>query len=97
MPWPEDVREEFEIVATDRARLVYELCLGLGQRIGDILKIRWDHINDGHYDLTQGKTGKFLRIPLTDRLKSYLDTVEKKGLTVITDNVGRPVKYRTIA
>ena len=36
-------------------------------------------------------------IPLTDRLTAYLATVEKKGLTVITDTKGRPVHYRAIA
>lgn len=96
-PWPDDVREEFELVATPRARLVYELCLGTGQRIGDVLKIRWSHIKDGAFDFTQGKTGKPLWIPLTDRLKAYLTTIEKNGLTVITDRAGRPVSYRTIA
>ncbi len=96
-PWPDDVRAEFEKVATPRARLVYELCIGTGQRIGDVVQVRWGHIKDGAYDLTQGKTDKPLRIPLTDRLKAYLASVEKKGLTVITDKNGRPVRYRTVA
>lgn len=96
-PWPDDVRAEFERVATPRARLVYELCLGTGQRIGDVLKIRWGHVRDGAYDFTQGKTDKPLWIPLTDRLKAFMTTVEKKGLTVVTDKNGRPVSYRTVA
>jgi len=96
-PWPDDVRDEFEKVATPRACLVYELCLGTGQRIGDVLKIRWSHIKGGAYDFTQGKTDKPLWIPLTDRLEAFLETVERKGLTVITDKDGRPVSYRTVA
>lgn len=77
-PWPDDMRTEFENVATPRARLVYELCIGTGQRIGDVLRIRWSHITDGAYDFFQGKTDKPLWIPLTDRLRAYLATVEKK-------------------
>lgn len=96
-PWPEDVRAEFEVVATPRARLVYELCIGTGQRIGDVIQISWGHIRDGSYDFTQGKTDKPMWIPLTDRLKAYLASVEKKGLMVITDNSGCPVRYRTVA
>ncbi|MEM0978418.1 MAG: tyrosine-type recombinase/integrase [Pseudomonadota bacterium] len=96
-PWPDDVRAEFEAIAPERARLVYELCLGTGQRIGDVLQIRWGHIKDGAYDFTQGKTDKPMRIELTDRLKAYLAGQQKRGLTVITDKVGRPVRYRTIA
>lgn len=98
-PWPEELMDEFEEKAPPRARLVYELSLGLGQRISDTLKIRWDHIKDGHYDFTQGKTGKPLWIPLTDRLKDYLAVERKVGLTVVTDlrEVGRPASYRSIA
>ncbi|NQV93678.1 MAG: tyrosine-type recombinase/integrase [Sphingomonadales bacterium] len=97
LPWPDEVRAEFEKVATPRALLVYELSVGLGQRIGDTIKIRWGDIKDGAYDFKQGKTDKPLWVPLTDRLKAHLTTVEKKGLNVITDENGRPVQYRTIA
>ncbi len=68
-PWPDDVREEFEALASKRARLVYELCVGTGQRIGDVVKMRWEHFSDEGFDFTQGKTDKPLWIPLTDRLK----------------------------
>lgn len=96
-PWPEDVRKEFESVASERARLVYELCIGTGQRIGDVVKLRWDHIKDGAYDFTQGKTDKPMWIPLTDRLKAHLATAPRTGLTVVTDKKGHPVQYRTVA
>lgn len=96
-PWPDDVRAEFEQIATPRARLVYEMCLGTGQRIGDVVLARWDHIKDGTYDVTQGKGDKRLWIPLTDRLRAYLASVQKNGLTIVTDTHGRPVLYRTIA
>ncbi|QPZ92519.1 site-specific integrase [Thioclava electrotropha] len=96
-PWPQDVREEFEEVATARARLVYELCIGTGQRIGDVVKIRWGDLSEGVYRVKQGKTDKELWIPLTERLAEYLSAVPKKGLHVITDAKGRPVSYRMIA
>ncbi len=47
--------------------------------------------------LLRVKTDKPLWIPLTDWLKAYLAAVEKKGLAVITDKAGRPVRYRTVA
>lgn len=43
-PWSDDVRAEFEAVAPPRAGLIYELRLGTGQRIGDVVTIRWGHI-----------------------------------------------------
>ncbi|WP_240512184.1 tyrosine recombinase XerC [Pseudoruegeria sp. SK021] len=65
-PWPDDVREEFEAMASSRARLIYELCIGTGQRIGDILKMRWDHVTGDEISVTQGKTDKPLLLPMTD-------------------------------
>jgi integrase len=96
-PWPEDVRAEFEALASPRARLVYELCIGTGQRIGDVLKMDWAHICDEGFDLTQGKTQKPLWIPLTDRLKGYLDAQSRKSGRLVTDAQGQAVSYRTIA
>lgn len=97
MPWPDDARVEFEAVATPRARLVYELSIGLGQRIGDTLKIRWDHIEAGAYDFNQGKTDKPLLVPFTARLANFLESVPREGLTVITGPHGRPASYRAVA
>ncbi|TNE60758.1 MAG: integrase [Sphingomonadales bacterium] len=96
-PWPEELRDEFEGVATPRALLVYELSVGLGQRIGDTLKIRWDHIDGGAYDFYQGKTDKPLWVPFTARLAKFLEGVPREGLTVITGKHGRPANYRSIA
>ncbi|TMV82432.1 integrase [Thioclava sp. BHET1] len=96
-PWPDDVRSEFERLATDRARLVYELCIGTGQRIGDVLRFRWDHIRDGEIAIIQGKTGKQLIIPMTNRLNAYLSRVKKSGLTLVTDARGAPAKYDSVA
>jgi len=43
-PLPDDIRAEFEAVAPPRAGLTYELCLGIGQRIGAVVTIRWGRI-----------------------------------------------------
>ncbi len=96
-PWPDDVRAEFEVRASKRARLVYELCIGTGQRIGDVLKMRWDHIKNDAIDVTQSKTGKPLMLPLTDRLAAFLAGVDKTGLTIVTGAHGRPASYRAVA
>ncbi len=96
-PWPDDVRAEFEALASKRARLVYELCVGTGQRIGDVVKMKWAHFSDEGFDFTQGKTDKPLWIPLTDRLKAHLDGLERTDGTVVTDAKGRSVSYRIVA
>lgn len=96
-PWPDDVRAEFEAIAGPRARLIYELCIGTGQRIGDVLKMRWDHIKGDEITIMQGKGDKGLTILLTNRLLAYLSQVRKTGLTIVTDANGAPAVYRTIA
>jgi len=48
-----------------RALLIFELCLGTGQRIGDVRKMRWSDIEEGGINVRQGKTGKDLWIPFT--------------------------------
>lgn len=70
-PRPADMRAEFEVVAPPRARLVYELRVGTGQRIGDMLKFRWNHFSEDAFDFTQGKTDKPMWFPLTDRLRRH--------------------------
>ncbi|MCT4553275.1 MAG: tyrosine-type recombinase/integrase [Pelagimonas sp.] len=96
-PWPDELREEFEQKATPRARLLYELSIGLGQRIGDTRKIRWSDIQDGAWDFNQGKTDKPLWIPLTTRLQDFLSEVPKAGSTVLTNRSGGPASYRSLA
>lgn len=71
-PWTAEEQAEFEAVATPRARIIYELCLGTGQRIGDVLLMKWSDLKDGSIHVVQEKTGAKLWIPLTDRLRDYL-------------------------
>lgn len=41
-----------------------ELCVGTGQRIGDVLDMRWSDIQDDGMMVRQSKTGKELWLPL---------------------------------
>ena len=59
--------------------------------------MRWDHIKDGEYDVTQGKGDKRLLLPLTNRLAAFLTNTPQVGLTIVTSTHGRPASYRTVA
>lgn len=96
-PWPDDVRAEFEAIAGPRARLIYELCIGIRQRIGDVLRMRRDHIKDDQITVMQGNTDMGLTILMTNRLLAYLGQVRNTGLTIFADANGAPAVYRTIA
>lgn len=98
-PWPADLVTAYRATAPlgTRARLIPELCLGTGQRIADVLRMRWDDLSDGGIWVTQGKTKARLWIPLTPRLREALDATKKRGLTICAQDNGRPTSYRGAA
>ena len=57
-PWPVDLVEAYTLAAPfgSPARTTLELAIGTGQRIGDLLKMRWDWIESDGIALRQGKT-----------------------------------------
>lgn len=93
-PWPADKVAAFRSVATGRTLLIFELCIGTGQRISDVLRMQWNDIQDGCIRVRQGKTGAKLFIPLTSRLHGILDSTPKKGLTICAQDNGKPTSYR---
>jgi integrase len=92
-PWPPALVAAFREAADPRARLIFELCLGTGQRIGDVLKMRWNLIHDGGIDIVQGKTDTQLWVPFTRSLAAVLADMPRRGLTIIADDDGRPLTY----
>ena len=91
--WPPHLIEAYRGEATGRALLIFELCLGTGQRIGDVLKMRWDAIDGDGINVTQGKTGAKLWVPFTRRLRDVLNATPKRGLTICAHDNGRPTSY----
>jgi integrase len=91
--WPADLIAAYRAAAGDRALLIFELCLGTGQRIGDVLRMRWDHLEAGGMHVRQGKTRRPLWVPLTARLGALLADTPRRGLTMLCDDDGRPLRY----
>lgn len=60
-PWPRNKLASYRAMATGRALLIFELCLGAGQRIGNALKMRWSDIDGEGMRVLQNKTGARLR------------------------------------
>lgn len=95
--WPEDLIAAFRGEATGRTLLIFELALGTGQRIGDVLKMRWSDIDGDGINVTQGKTGARLWVPFTPHLKTVLATTNKVGATICAWGMGKPTSYRGAA
>src|SRR5690606_30640046 len=73
--------------------LIFEMLLGTGQRIGDVLKMRWDDIEDGGIWVRQQKTGAGIFVPFTDGLAAILEKTSRQGDTIIAQPNGRPCSY----
>lgn len=93
-PWPQDLLDA--ALKDDKVKLPVALLLYTAQRIGDVCRIRWTDIEDGHLNLTQQKTGKPLSVPLHADLKAILDATPRKAMTILYDSKGKPAKTQTI-
>lgn len=96
-PWPPEMIAAFRAAAPPLPLLIFELLLGTGQRIGDVLRMRWDQIADGGLPVRQGKTGTGLWVPFTARLAAILEATAHDGATIVAHPNGRPVAYTTAA
>lgn len=92
-PWPEAKVAAFRSHAPARARLIFELCVGTGQRIGDVLKMRWDAIEEDGIHVRQGKTKAALWVPFTTDLRAVLAATPRRGDTIVADEDGEPLRY----
>jgi integrase len=78
-------------------RTIFELCIGTGQRIGDVLRMRWNDLENGGVWVTQAKTKTRMWIPFTAHLRVALEATPKIGLTICAQPNGRPISYRGAA
>lgn len=74
-PWPDTMVAAFRKAYANgtRERTLFEMCLGTGQRIGDVLRMQWGHVRGDTILVIQGKTGTRLEIPLTMHLSEALE------------------------
>jgi integrase len=79
-PWPEAMIEAG--LKDPAVRLPIALLYFTAQRISDVCKMRWAHIEDGEIHLQQQKTGKPVVVPIHSRLQAILD-MQARGLTTI--------------
>jgi len=89
-PWPRDLLEFYRSKCPlgTRERLVMELCVGTGQRIGDVLEMRWSDIQDGAFVIRQNKTGKELWVPILPELQTALAAASRHSLFILTNERG---------
>lgn len=90
-PWPLVEQAKTALLPT-RPDLWHAIGLAVytGQRLGDCLKMRWDHIEDGLISVRQEKTDKRLLIPIHADLRELLETIPRHAVTILTSSKGTP-------
>jgi integrase len=96
--WTDDELSQFEErwPLGTRERLAFALLLYTGQRAGDIVKMRRSDLSKGLIRVIQEKTGAELSIPLHPALIAAIKAAPAKGVTLIGDANGRPIKRATL-
>lgn len=89
-PWPQNLLVRYRVTCPlgSRERLLMELCVGTGQRIGDVLEMRWSHIQDGGFVIRQNKTGKELWVPILPELQAALEAASRHSVFILTNERG---------
>ena len=75
-----------------RQRLTYALLLYTDQRVGDVVRMRRADISGDSIHVKQEKTGAELWVPIHPELDRAMKAYPAKGLTLIGDPHGRPIK-----
>ncbi|MBW4974952.1 tyrosine-type recombinase/integrase [Roseovarius mucosus] len=89
-PWPRELLDVYreQCALGTRERLVMELCVGTGQRIGDVLTMRWSNIENGAVWVRQSKTSKELWVPILPELQAALDVASRHSVYILTNEQG---------
>lgn len=80
-----------------RQRLAYALLLHTGQRVGDVCRMTRADVSDGLIHVKQQKTGAELYVPIAPELERAMKACPAKGLTLIGDANGRPLKRAALS
>lgn len=91
-PWPQHIVTAALSADDDMVRLLTHLLLYTGQRIGDVLSMRWSDISGDHISVRQSKTGKPLTIRMHRELRAEIAACRRLGILICTDDVGRPIQ-----
>lgn len=94
-PWPDVLVGKYAEAATGADRIIFELAIGTGQRIQDVLDMKWSDVEGDGINVTQNKTGAELYIPFTRRLSAFLATTPKRGFFIATTAHGTATHYNT--
>jgi len=89
-PWPWEAITRFQAEARPRIWHVVALLLYTGQRVSDVLNLKWSDVEDDIIVVRQSKTGQRLHIPIHRELKQILETIPRDSVYVLSNESGKP-------
>ncbi len=99
-PWPVELQLLFIEYCEEHAlrleRLLFELAVGSGQRLGDLLEMTWKDYDGEFIHVVQEKTKAKLWVACPDFLIEYLDSIPEEGTYIISQTLHKGYKKRTI-
>jgi integrase len=97
-PWPQHLVEAARDTAMGRTLLLFEMLLGTGQRIGDVLEMRWSDFDGEAISVKQNKTKTELWVPATGELLTQLAKAPRNSVFILTAGLNfRQLSYRMAA
>jgi integrase len=98
--WPDKKLKTFERYCEKNALTTeltaFHLCIGTGQRIGDVVAMEWAHFDGEFMEVVQEKTGQRVWIYCPDKLRSYLATLPRNGRYVLAKNLTQHISKRRV-
>jgi len=89
LPWSWDEIQLLESVARPAMWQAAALALYTGQRLGNVLRLRWADIVGSELTLTQFKTRKSLTIRIHANLRALLETIPRNDDFILTSTKGK--------
>jgi integrase len=86
-PWPDWLVEE--ALRDEAMRPIVGLFYFTGQRIGDVVRMQWTDLKDGHISVRQRKTKVELQIPIAGELAQILQELPRRGFTILAQPNGK--------
>jgi integrase len=87
-PWPETLVED--ALADPQIGLAVALFFFTGQRINEVVKMRWDDIRGDHMEVYVQKTDKHCQVAILPELAERLARAPKTATTILTNANGQP-------
>lgn len=99
-PWPDTKLRAYENYCLKHSLewelTAFMLCTGTGQRIGDVVRMEWEHYDGEFIAVVQDKTDQRLWVACPRFLANYLDGLSRNGKFMMAKNLTRGIAKRTI-